>query len=179
MSLAAVRQELDRTSGAENNSDQSLGAPTIPVAVTKLADDYAYVSIPNWHARVARKDGLANELANYINTHRVSRDALAKEKHKGLIIGLASAIHSSPEAGDADRLLKIAKGAKWLHVKFRVLLSLTSLVQHRLLDLAHVRDAREILDDYENDKERPPDRYLKRRISATRRILEQFVEEQI
>ena len=46
------------------------------------------------------------------------------------------------------------------------------------MDKNDVFAARKIIADYENDQDRPPDRDLKRRISGTKRILEQYVEEE-
>lgn len=176
-----VQEQMTRAGGAEAGAEpaaaQDTGEAGIPAAVWKLAEDYQNVQIPDWRRRVSKKDDLANQLGNYINTHRVSRDALAEQTHKGLIIGLASAIHGSPEVGDVERLLKVAPRAKWLHVKYRVVLAMTSLAQRRLLSKAQAAEALDILDLYANDQDRPADNALRRRIGATRSILQDYIRD--
>ena len=178
-----VNRQLARAGGAEPGAPPSAdvseaGEDGIPAGVWDLAKEYERVNIPDWGRRVSKKDDLANQLGNYINTHRVSRDALAEQKHKGLIIGLASAIHSAPEVGDAERLLKVAPGAKWLHVKYRVVLAMTSLAQRRLLSIEQAGNAMDILELYLHDEVRPADNPLKRRIGATRSILQDYIREE-
>lgn len=173
-----MRQELERRGELRDGTEGLVGGTSVPPELMELAATYAEADEePEWRKRVARKDDAANRMGNYINTHRVSRDLLAEQGDKGLVIGLASAVHSSPEPGDADRLLKIAPTARWLHVKYRVLMAFASLAQRKLLELAHVDAALRILKSYEDDRERAPDKPLQRRIEATRRLLQQYEQD--
>ena len=174
----SVREELATAEPAQRDPEDKTEPAQIPAEVRRLADSYAAVDSPDWKVRVSQKEDLAGELGNFINTHNISRDALAKEEHKGVAVGLASAIISSPEAEDAERLFQIAQRSKWLHVKYRIVVALASLIQRRLLEPAQGAQAFAMLTRFETDQDRPPDRQLKRRIQTTRHMLEAYLEEQ-
>jgi hypothetical protein len=148
--------------------DGERGAP-IPGELTRLADEYLAVSVPDWAERVRRKDALANTMGGYVVTHAVSKDALAGQRNQGLLVALASAVNAFPEYGDAARLLRAAPALTRLHVKYRFTVAFGGLIQKRLVTPAEVEAVERTLDAFEEGA----DGSLRARINATRSIARQ------
>lgn len=137
----------------------------------EMADSYMNINVPDYSERTRAKNTAAEEMAFYIASHRINKDQLASEKHEGMLIALAESIILSADVGDAGRLLKAAIGAKRLHVRYRVLIAITKLLERNLLPLAELGRVRELLREYETGADSP----LKRLISNVTSLLNEAV----
>lgn len=137
----------------------------------KMADDYMNINIPDYSERTRAKNAAAEEMAFYIVSNKINKDQLASERHEGLLIALAESIILSTDGGDAGRLLRAAIGAKRLHVRYRVLIAITKLLERNFLPLAELGRVRELLRDYESGADSP----LKRLISNVTSLVNEAV----
>lgn len=113
-----------------------------------MADAYMNINIPDYSERTRAKNIAAEEMAFYIVSKNISKDQLAKETHEGLLIGLAESIILSADSADAERLLSAAAGAKRLHVRYRVLIAITKLLERNLLPPTRLNQVQELLREY-------------------------------
>ncbi|MCB1948413.1 MAG: hypothetical protein H6940_04105 [Burkholderiales bacterium] len=137
----------------------------------KMADKYMDINLPDYSERTRAKNAAAGEMAFYIVSNKISKDQLANESHEGLLIALAESIILSADTGDAERLLKAARGAKRLHVRYRVLIAITKLYERNLLPLADIGTVRELLREYEVGA----DSSLKRLVSNVTSLINEAV----
>lgn len=136
-----------------------------------MADAYMNINLPDYSERTRAKNAAAEEMAFYIVSNKISKDQLANEKHEGLLIALAESIILSAEPGDAGRLLKAARGAKRLHVRYRVLIAVTKLLERNLLPLSDLGTVRELLREYDMGADSP----LRRLISNVTSLVNEAV----
>jgi len=155
-------------------STQALKQPEpqgVDTHLREMADAYMNITIPDYSERTRAKNAAAQEMAFYVASHGISKDQLANERHEGLLIALAESIILSADSGDAGRLLKAAHGAKRLHVRYRVLIAITKLLERNLLPPANLSTVRELLREYEAGA----DSSLKRLISNVTSLLNEVV----
>ncbi len=164
MEITSAKASVNRSERRQDYIDADL---------RKLADEYVNVGAQDWRDRVRIKDDIARKMANHVITNNVGRDLLAVEHHEGLILALAATIHSLPQQGDADRLLRVAHETNRLHVRYRIVLAFNRLIERGMTDLDDIERIRQILNNYEHDADEP----LVRRITATRTIINQVVHE--
>jgi len=145
----------------------------IDAHLREMADGYMAISLPDYSERTRAKNKAAEEMAFYVVSNKISKDQLAQEKHEGLLIALAESIILSAEVGDAEQLLKAARGAKRLHVRYRVLIAVTKLLERNLLPLPGLGAVRELLRDYEVGA----DSSLKRLISNVTALVNEAVHQ--
>lgn len=143
----------------------------VDTQLRKMADDYMNINLPDYSERTRVKNAAAEEMAFYIVSNKINKDQLTNEKHEGLIIALAESIILSADTGDAARLLKAAHGAKRLHVRYRVLIAVTKLLERNLLPLPVLGSVKELLRDYEVGA----DNSLKRLIANVTSLLNETV----
>lgn len=143
----------------------------IDTHLREMADAYMNIDLPGYSERTRAKNAAAGEMAFYIVSNKISKDQLAKESHEGLLIALAESIILSAETDDSERLLKAARGAKRLHVRYRVLIAITKLLERNLLSLADIGTVRELLREYEMGA----DGSLKRLISNVTSLINEAV----
>jgi hypothetical protein len=122
---------------------------SIPDALNDLADQYLKLSIPDWRQRVARRNEIAQRMAELALEHRVSRDLLAASGNEALILTMARLAVSFPEPADVNRLLSAAPGVSRLHVRYSIILAFGRLVEDRLVGPETVSNIREILARFE------------------------------
>jgi len=161
-------RSFDRTASVANEPRQ------VDAKLRELADNYMNIDISDYSERTRAKNKAAMDMAVYVVSNQVDKDLLAKEKHEGLLIALAESIILSAEKGDGDRLLQAARGAKRLHVRYRVLIAVTKLLERKLLSLSDVGRVRELLREYEDGA----DNSLKRLISSVKSLINEELEKQ-
>jgi hypothetical protein len=137
----------------------------------EMADGYMNINLPDYSERTRAKNAAAEEMAFFIVSNKINKDQLANEEHEGLLIALAESIILSADTGDAERLLKAAHGAKRLHVRYRVLIAVTKLLERNLLPLPTLGTVKELLRDYEVGA----DNSLKRLISNVTSLVNEAV----
>lgn len=142
-------QHFKPVQSLEAQAQQQTEPRDIDTRLRQMADAYMNIDIPDYSERTRAKNVAAGEMAFYIVSNKISKDQLANENHEGLLIALAESIILSAETGDAGRLLKAARGAKRLHVRYRVLIAITKLLERNLLSLADIGAVRELLREYE------------------------------
>lgn len=142
-------------------------ARDIDAHLREMADGYMNINLPDHSERTRAKNIAAEEMAFYIASNKISKDQLAKEEHEGFLVALAESIILSADTGDAERLLKAARGAKRLHVRYRVLIAVTKLLERNLLPLGDIGSVRELLRDYQVGADSP----LKRLLSSVTSLL--------
>lgn len=143
----------------------------IDAHLRELADEYMKINLPDYSERIRAKNAAAEEMAFYIVANKISKDQLAREKHEGLLIALAESIILSAETGDAERLFQVALGAKRLHVRYRVLIAITKLLERNLLPVPALGTVRKLLRDYEVGADNP----LKRLISNVTALVNEVI----
>lgn len=143
----AVAAEKDKTRGVDAH-------------LREMADAYMRISLPELSERTRAKNAAAEEMAFYIVSNKIDKDQLATEKHEGLVVALAESIILSTDAGDAERLLKAARGVRRLHVRYRVVIAMTKLLERNLLPLSALGTVRELLREYEVGADAPLKRVL-------------------
>lgn len=137
----------------------------------KMAEDYLCINIEDWSERVRAKDAAARNMGNYIITNSISKDLLASQKHEGLVLALATTIHSFPEAGDIERLLKVSDKVNRFHVKYAIVMAFARLFERRIGSVADISRVRGVLNRYEVGGDTP----LVSRINGTRAIINQII----
>src|SRR4051812_22060963 len=129
-------------------SQHDTPATAITDELREMASAYLRIEIPDWAERTRAKDAAANEMGLYVVSHNVPRDDLARENDEGLILALASAVLLDPQPEDADRLLAASAGVYRLHVRYRVLLAFSRLMERRMLTSAQIAGLRKTLDRF-------------------------------
>lgn len=145
----------------------------IDARLQAMADAYMAINIPDYSERTRAKNTAAQEMAFYVVSNHIDKGLLAKEKHEGLLIALAESIILSADVGDADRLLAAAHGAKRLHVRYRVLIALTKLLERNLLPLPSLGNVRALLLEYDEGA----DVSLKRQLSNVTSLVDEAVRQ--
>lgn len=138
----------------------------------EMADAYMNINLPDYSERTRAKNAAAGEMAFYIVSNKISKDQLANETHEGLLIALAESIILSADTGDSGRLLKAAQGAKRLHVRYRVLIAITKLLERNLLPLTDLGTVHDLLREYTVGADSP----LKRLISNVTSLVNAAVQ---
>ena len=108
----------------------------IPPELLKLADEYLQIFIPDWRSRVNTKNQYMQAMTNLVISKNISKDALLDSGHEGLIAAMVGAIHTFPEPGDLERLLKASETVRLRHVQYRIVLAFTALIEKGLVTSA-------------------------------------------
>ncbi len=137
----------------------------------EMADAYMQINIQDYSERTRAKNAAAGEMAFYILSNNISKDQLVNEPHEGLLIALAESIILSADNKDAERLLKVANRATRLHVKYRILIAITKLLERDLFTSDNLVTVRAILSKYEDSADSP----LKRLISNVTALVNETV----
>jgi hypothetical protein len=122
-----LAEQTLRTVAAHQSTDPAIASGVSELK--RLSERYLDVRIPDYKARVAEKDRLADEMVRVIREGAISRELLAGEDDQGFLLGLAATSLAFPEREDLPRLLVVASKAKLLHVRYRVVLALNKLVE--------------------------------------------------
>jgi hypothetical protein len=96
-------------------------------------------------------------------TKGISRKALSEQYEEGLLLALSATIHSLPQLGDNNHILRIANKARKVHVRYRIILSLSRLIEKKLITNTDIDRIRNILALYKQTADDP----LMRRIKHT------------
>lgn len=168
-SLALQALRLTDTGKAPETSDEE----DFPQELVQLADEYLKISHPDWVERVREKDGAARRMAELVITKGVSRDLLAGQQHEGLVLALATTIHTLPQPADIGRLLRVADEVNRLHVKYRIVLAVGRLFERQMTTPDDVPRIRDVLKLYKRDADAP----LKRRIKYTEKTIKDCLED--
>jgi len=137
----------------------------------KLADEYLQIDAKEWTDRVRLKNESARKMANLVLTRNISKDLLASQAHEGLVMALVSAIHTSPDEKDFDRISVIVHKVSRLHVKYIIAMAIGRIFEQRLAANTDVDRAQEILDLYTIGA----DQSLRNRIAQTKAIITMVV----
>jgi hypothetical protein len=158
VAVVALSTRTDVLAQAAAPSESVVEGAANTTAVQKLrelADAYLEIGHPEWGTRVRLKDKAADEMGDFILKSGLSHDSIVAEitraRNEGLVLALATAINLRPEAGDADRLLKVALPLERLHVKYRFVLAISELARRQLLSSVQRRDFISIIDAYRTD----------------------------
>lgn len=155
----------------EGITSAPIGTEKIDGPLRKMADEYLNINTQDYSERVMAKNAVADKMAFYVISKGISKDELAQasnEDNEGLLIALAGSIILYSHTGDDKSLLKAARGAKRLHVRFRVLFAIIKLVERKLLPKSDP-EIKQLLKEYEDGDDKP----LKRLISNVKSFLEE------
>lgn len=117
----------------------------IPESLHLLEEEYNAVRIPDYVARVQKKDELAETMAAIVIRDRLDRNILVNQKSQGMLVALASSVMTSPQAGDAKRLIDAAPHARHLHVKYRFVLAFSKLIDKQFVSAKEVKSIKNVL----------------------------------
>jgi hypothetical protein len=141
---------------------------TVPEELTKTANEYLGLKIPDWRERVEKRNELAQTMMDLAVEHHVSRDVLAAASNEGLILTAAKLALTYPERGDAERLLQAAPRVTRLHVRYHMALAFGRLVEVGLVDEKGVARILTALNNFE----RGADEFLARRLAQVHALIE-------
>ncbi len=158
LALGALKVSSDR--GEENRHE-------IDPELEKLADDYLAINIEDDKQRVLAEDQSAREMADFVITKGVSRDLLASSHHEGLVLALAATVHVLPEHEDVTRLLRVADEVSRQHVKYRLLLAFSRLIEHGMVSKEDVPKLKNLFKSYRHKADGP----LLKRLTHTEELL--------
>lgn len=135
-----------------------------------LSEQYNQIKIKDWGERVRAKDAAAREMADLVITKGISRSALAGQHHDGLILALAATIHALPQQSDVEHILRVADEAQTLHVKYRIVLAISKLIDRHLVNNVDINRIKNVLSLYKQTADGP----LMRRIEHTESQLAKY-----
>ena len=112
----------------------------VAISLTKaplfeMADRYLNINASDWRERVKQKNKTAIEMGKYMLTNRIVKNELVRydsggNLNEGLLVGVAEAISMSPQEGDLEFLLSIARNVERYHVKFKIMVAVATLFEH-------------------------------------------------
>jgi hypothetical protein len=108
-------------------------ATQLPQGLRDLAAAYVAVNEPDWRSRVLRKNELALQMGDLVIREDVSRDVLVQEKDEALHLALAAAAAADPQPGDLERMLRVAPTTARLHVRYKLVVALMSMINKGLV----------------------------------------------
>jgi hypothetical protein len=148
--LGAVQSQVTETIYKTERRDRAFKkqdrATGIPQALRELSTEYANVKDADWQTRVLRKNELALRMGDLVMREDVSRQLLAGGQDEALYVALAAAAATDPQPEDFERLLLVAGTAMKLHVRYKIVLSLGSLINKGLVRQELAPRLREALD---------------------------------
>lgn len=147
--------------------------PAIAEELTRLADEYLAIAIPDWAERVRVKDDYARRLGLMAFEGRSSRDKLSASGNEAYILALASLVILDPKPGDGNLLMDASSKVNRLHVKYYISLALSKLVSARLVTKDQAAEMRKALGTMRTNADEP----LRRRIDQTLAQIEVFVNQ--
>jgi hypothetical protein len=129
-------------------SKKELARPAvqIPSGLSALAAEYLHIEVTDYRTRLHLKNELAKEMGELVLKSDVSRDALISSSDEGLILAFVSAAVAQPEAGDLKRLLRAGSICKRLHVRYRIVIALTVLINCGLVPAEEETRIEQVLD---------------------------------
>lgn len=169
--VADLERRLEMSKLAEQTlrslATSDIGTETVSNGMARLqqlVSAYFSVSVPDWAARVQEKDRLADEMVRIVKESDIGRDTLIHEENEGMFLAFAATSLAFPERDDLSRLLKIAGRVKRLHVKYRIVLALSKLLESGYIPAEEKGNIHSALDVLERGSDGP----LKRRIDSLR-----------
>ena len=149
--------------------------------LTHYATVYMGANSPDLKKRVADKNDAASKMAAIALRHNISRDSLESKtrtppNEEGYIAGLATLINAAPEAGDLDRLEKIARQAKWKHAKYKIALALGAVFSNKIYGKDNLGRASAALKELCKGE---TDDHLLRQILRTVALIDQSTEDRV
>lgn len=158
---------LSSLAGGATAADAPVGS--VPQALIDAANQYLNVDIPDWNARVQRKDEIAAAMARMVVQANISRTTLAASTNEALRMALATAINLDPRTGDDVCVATGGKNLKRLHVRYRFAMAMARLVERRLVKPESIIVFRQLCAEYSQGA----DASLHTRIARTLAVLEQ------
>jgi hypothetical protein len=114
-------------------------AVLVRAPLLEIAQSYLDIIVSDPDARIREKNAVAAKMGEYINTKGIKRgtlqgyDNLSDELKEPLICGLATAIDDDPQKGDLDLLLDVIGQIERLHVRYKILVAVSTLLDRRLV----------------------------------------------
>lgn len=175
-SLGAVQSQVTETvytTGRRQRAAEKQDVPSIriPKELGELATEYINMNEADRWKRVLRKNELARRMGDLVIHEDVSRALLASAGDEALYVALAAAAAADPQSEDLERLLGLAGTAKKLHVRYKIVVSLGSLINKGLAQQEWEPRVREALDRMSVKADDP----LLRIIKETESLLEAMV----
>lgn len=149
------------------------GSGDIPQTLVNLRANYLAVDEPDRERRIRIKNELARSMGAEVLRANVNRRILADQRDEVLTLALAAAVIALPQAGDDDLILAAGAGIERLHVRYRIAVAVSELVQSQILKPKLVPDMESLINSYRKSAD---DRLL-RRIKWTMATLRKYVGE--
>ena len=109
------------------------GSGDIPQTLVNLRANYLAVDEPDRERRIRIKNELARSMGAEVLRANVNRRILADQRDEVLTLALAAAVIALPQAGDDDLILAAGAGIERLHVRYRIAVAVSELVQSQIL----------------------------------------------
>ncbi|WP_369720165.1 hypothetical protein AB8Z38_23555 [Bradyrhizobium sp. LLZ17] len=119
-----------RTAHRLKHSDQT--ATKVPDELLVLASQYCGLQIADYRTRLHRKNALALEMGEIVVRSRLDRALLSSHKDEALALALTAATIAEPRAADFDLVLDASTWCKRLHVRYRIVLAISVLINEGL-----------------------------------------------
>ena len=120
--------------------------------LTQAANDYLGISAPDWGKRVRLKDKAAGEMANFIIDNQISKDVLTpgnrNESERRIVDCPRDCYHVASRIADTARILQSGYLAVRKHVRYRVLVAISTLNQQKLISSSDKSSFIDLINSY-------------------------------
>lgn len=134
--IAAVNTRVTAVQAVQIQTRTSKGkklrVDNIPEELLALAAQYSTLQIDDYRARLHRKNDIAREMGEIVVKSGIDRSLLLASRDEALALAMAAATISEPTGADIDRILDASYWCKRLHVRYRMVLAISVLINEGL-----------------------------------------------
>src|SRR5947209_3690129 len=150
---SAYPYQSDAPSAAPEKQQMADSGISKLAQLEQMADEYMAIGAESWAERVRLKDDAAAQMARFAIDQGISKDEVTelavKTRKEGVVVALATLVNFAPGPGDLQRLLRVSSGLTRLHVQYRVILAVGTLIRQALVEQNEKADVERLLQQYE------------------------------
>lgn len=160
--LATIRAEQAQLSAIALNPLASVRTDYISAfnQIKEIAINYENIKVSNHKERIALKNAASQAIAFIIIANKLNKDALKNEHLEGIFAGLADSIILNPDQEDFDRLRQVALKSNRLHVRYRIALGFSKLIETELIKSEQLIELNSIISSFLETADPPLNKLL-------------------